>query len=140
MGSFSLLYKTTVQFIARSFFFLLYQFLRHRYEKIEIAFIAHTTEAEIVDEEKFFKRVASGGTHISSAPKLALELVNDRYHPSSWNIYAFHCTDGDNWDEDNDAAPRRELVIELFVHVAADIVPIIVGLDLLTVVPSPNRP
>jgi len=95
---------TNIKFIARSFFFLLYQFLRHKYEKIEIAFIAHTTEAEIVDEEKFFKRVASGGTHISSAPKLALELVNDRYHPSSWNIYAFHCTDGDNWDEDNDAA------------------------------------
>lgn len=95
---------TNIKFIARSFFFLLYQFLRHKYEKIEIVFISHTTEAEVVDEEKFFKRVASGGTHISSAPFLALDLINDRYHPSSWNIYAFHCTDGDNWEEDNDKA------------------------------------
>lgn len=95
---------TNIKFIARSFFFLLYQFLRHKYEKIEIVFISHTTEAEVVDEEKFFKRVASGGTNISSAPFLALDLINDRYHPSSWNIYAFHCTDGDNWEEDNDKA------------------------------------
>ena len=95
---------TNIKFIARSFFFLLYQFLRHKYEKIEIVFIAHTTEADVVDEEKFFKRVAAGGTYISSAPKLALNLINDRYHPSSWNIYAFHCTDGDNWEEDNQAA------------------------------------
>jgi len=95
---------TNIKFIARSFFFLLYQFIRHKYEKVEIVFVAHTTEAEVVDEEKFFKRVASGGTHISSAPFLALDLINDRYHPNSWNIYAFHCTDGDNWDEDNDKA------------------------------------
>lgn len=96
--------STNIKFIARSFFFLLYQFIRHKYEKVEIVFIAHTTEAEVVDEEKFFKRAASGGTHVSSAPFLALDLINDRYHPNSWNIYSFHCTDGDNWDEDNDKA------------------------------------
>ena len=95
---------TNVKFIARSFYFLLYQFIRHKYEKVEIVFIAHTTEADEVDEERFFKRAAAGGTHISSAPFLALDLINDRYHPNSWNIYAFHCTDGDNWEEDNDKA------------------------------------
>jgi sporulation protein YhbH len=95
---------TNIKYIARSFYFLLYQFLRHKYEHIEIVFIAHTTEAEEVDEERFFKRAASGGTHVSSAPRLALDIINKRYHPSSWNIYAFHCTDGDNWDEDNDEA------------------------------------
>ena len=95
---------TNVKFIARSFYFLLYQFIRHKYEKVEIVFIAHTTEADEVDEERFFKRAAAGGTHISSAPFLALDLINDRYHPSAWNIYAFHCTDGDNWEEDNDKA------------------------------------
>jgi uncharacterized sporulation protein YeaH/YhbH (DUF444 family) len=95
---------TNIKYIARSFYFLLYQFLKHKYEHIEIVFLAHTTEAEEVDEEKFFKRAASGGTHVSSAPRLALDIINKRYHPSSWNIYTFHCTDGDNWDEDNDAA------------------------------------
>lgn len=93
-----------IKFIARSFFFLLYQFLRHKYEKIEIVFISHTTEAEVVDEDKFFKRVAAGGTFISTAPRKALDLIDTQYHPSAWNIYAFHCTDGDNWEEDNSKA------------------------------------
>lgn len=101
-----------IKFIARSFFFLLYQFLRHKYEKIEIVFIAHTTEAEVVDEERFFKRAASGGTYVSSAPLLALDLISDRYHPNSWNVYAFHCTDGDNWAEDNDRA------VEAFIQLS----------------------
>lgn len=95
---------TNIKYIARSFYFLLYQFLKHKYEHIEIVFLAHTTEAEEVDEDRFFKRVAAGGTHISSAPKLAMDIIEKRYHPSSWNIYAFHCTDGDNWEEDNVAA------------------------------------
>jgi sporulation protein YhbH len=93
-----------IKFIARSFFFLLYQFIRHKYEEVEIVFIGHTTEAFETDEDSFFKRGESGGTHVSSAPKLALEIISKRFHPSSWNIYAFHCTDGDNWSEDNDAA------------------------------------
>lgn len=93
-----------IKFIARSFFFLLYQFLRHKYEKIEIVFIGHTTEAFETDEDSFFKRGESGGTYVSSAPKLAMEIINKRFHPSSWNIYAFHCTDGDNWTDDNDRA------------------------------------
>jgi sporulation protein YhbH len=93
-----------IKFIARSFFFLLYQFIRHKYEEVEIVFIGHTTEAFETDEDSFFKRGESGGTHVSSAPRLALEIINKRFHPSSWNIYAFHCTDGDNWSEDNNAA------------------------------------
>lgn len=93
-----------VKFIARSFFFLLYQFIRYKYEKTEIVFIAHTTEAFETDEGRFFSRSESGGTYISTASKLALEIISKRYHQSAWNIYAFHCTDGDNWPEDNDKA------------------------------------
>ena len=95
---------TQKKFIARSFFFLLYQFLRYKYDKIEVVFIAHTTEAKEVTEEEFFSRGQSGGTFISSAPELAVEVMNKRYHPSSWNIYAFHGSDGDNWTEDNEKA------------------------------------
>jgi len=32
--------------------------------------------------------------------------IAERYHPSLWNIYAFHCSDGDNFDSDNPAALR----------------------------------
>jgi sporulation protein YhbH len=100
-----------IKYVARSFFFILYQFLRYKYENVEIVFISHTTEASEVDEDAFFKRVESGGTYVSTAPKLALEIARERFHPSSWNIYAFHCTDGDNWGEDNDRAVKafREL-------------------------------
>jgi sporulation protein YhbH len=100
-----------IKYVARSFFFILYQFLRYKYENLEIVFISHTTEASEVDEDSFFKRIESGGTYVSSAPNLALEIANERYHPSSWNVYAFHCTDGDNWGEDNLKAQKafREL-------------------------------
>lgn len=96
-----------IKFIARSFYFLLYQFLRHKYQKVEIVFISHSTEAFEVDEKSFFTKGSSGGTYVSSAPALALEIIEKRFHPSSWNIYAFHCTDGDNWEADNPLTIER---------------------------------
>jgi uncharacterized sporulation protein YeaH/YhbH (DUF444 family) len=33
-----------------------------------------------------------------------LEIIQARYHPSLWNVYAFHCSDGDNFESDNPAA------------------------------------
>ena len=41
---------TEKKFLARSFFFLLYQFIRYKYEQVEICFISHTTEAKEVNE------------------------------------------------------------------------------------------
>jgi hypothetical protein len=90
------------KFMARSFFFLLYHFLRHKYENIELIFISHTTEAKEVNEDDFFKRGSSGGTLVSSGLDKCLEIIRKRYHPDSWNLYTFHCSDGDNWPEDND--------------------------------------
>lgn len=94
----------TIKFLARSFYFLLYQFIRHKYDKVDIVFVAHTTEAFETDEDSFFKRGSAGGTFISSAPELAIEIIQERYNPSSWNVYAFHCTDGDNFSEDDNKA------------------------------------
>jgi len=92
------------KFLARSFFFLLYHFIRNKYENTEIVFISHSSEAKEVNEDDFFKRVSSGGTIISSALEKTLEIINLRYHKDSWNIYVFHCSDGDNWPTDNDKA------------------------------------
>jgi len=89
------------KYIARSFFFLLYHFLRHKYRKIEIKFVSHTTEAQLTDEDKFFNRGSSGGTYLSSGTDKVLELCKNEYHPDSWNIFTFHCSDGDNWETDN---------------------------------------
>lgn len=92
------------KYLARSFYFLLYQFVRQKYQNVEVVFIAHHTDAKEVTEEEFFHKVESGGTYISSGYKKALEIIEDRYHPSLWNIYAFHCSDGDNFYSDNERA------------------------------------
>jgi uncharacterized protein len=95
---------TMKKYLARSFFFLLYQFISTRYRNVEIVFIAHSTEASEVTEEEFFHKGESGGTFISSGYTRALQIIAERYHPSLWNVYAFHCSDGDNFDSDNPAA------------------------------------
>jgi uncharacterized sporulation protein YeaH/YhbH (DUF444 family) len=95
---------TVKKYLARSFYFLLYQFVRQKYANVEVVFIAHHTEAKEVSEEDFFHKVESGGTYISSGYKKALEIIEDRYHPSLWNVYAFHCSDGDNFYSDNERA------------------------------------
>jgi uncharacterized sporulation protein YeaH/YhbH (DUF444 family) len=97
---------TMKKYLARSFFFLLCQFVSTKYRNVEIIFIAHHSQAREVNEEEFFSKGESGGTIISSAYTKALDIIAARYHPSLWNIYAFHCSDGDNFDTDNEAAKR----------------------------------
>ena len=91
----------TKKYLARSFYFLLYQFIRLKYFNVAIVFIAHTTEAKEVSEAEFFHKGESGGTYISSGYEKALQIIAERFPTTSWNIYAFHCSDGDNWEEDN---------------------------------------
>lgn len=90
------------KYITRSFYFWMVRFLRTKYHNVKIVFITHHTEAKEVDEQAFFELGESGGTRVSSAYKLALELIDERYNPERWNIYPFHFSDGDNWgDADN---------------------------------------
>ncbi|QKT04473.1 sporulation protein YhbH [Ectothiorhodospiraceae bacterium 2226] len=137
---------TLKKYLARSFFFLLYQFVRTKYANVEVVFIAHHTAAREVSEEEFFHKGESGGTLISSGYNKALEIIQERYHPSLWNIYAFHCSDGDNWASDNAAAVKaaRELcsVANLFGY--GEIKPLNAGhyessmLDIFDEVDEPN--
>lgn len=100
------------KYVARSFFFWMLRFLRTKYEKVEIVFIAHHTEAKEVTEEAFFSKGESGGTICSSAYRKALEIIDERYPPSRYNIYPFHFSDGDNLTSDNDRCVKlvRELM------------------------------
>lgn len=93
---------TTKKFLSRSFFFLLYHFIRSRYDKVEIVFVSYEAKAQEVDEKSFFERGSSGGTIASTGVKMVGDIIEERYHPSSWNIYAFHSSDGDNWPTDNE--------------------------------------
>ncbi|MBU3099590.1 MULTISPECIES: sporulation protein YhbH [Clostridium] len=95
---------TTKKYLARSFFFILSQFIQSKYSNVEVSFIAHTTVAKEVNEVDFFHKVESGGTYISSGLNKALEIIDKRYNPDNWNVYVFYVSDGDNWEEDNEKA------------------------------------
>ncbi|WP_298844462.1 sporulation protein YhbH [Clostridium sp.] len=95
---------TTKKYLARSFFFILSQFIQSKYSNVEVSFIAHTTVAQEVNEVDFFHKVESGGTYISSGLNKALEIIDKRYNPDNWNVYVFYVSDGDNWEEDNEKA------------------------------------
>ena len=87
--------------LSKRFFILLYLFLTQHYDKIDIVFIRHHTQAQEVDEENFFHARETGGTVVSSALVLMEEIIRARYSPSEWNIYGAQASDGDNWHHDS---------------------------------------
>tara|TARA_Y100001970_G_C14135025_1_gene803808 strand:+ start:176 stop:1345 length:1170 start_codon:yes stop_codon:yes gene_type:complete len=105
---------TNKKFLARSFFFVLFHFLNYKYTNVEVIFISHDAEAREVNEDDFFKRGSAGGTIVSSALDVCIDAVKTRFHPDSWNIYTFHCSDGDNWPSDNEKACDLSAIIRDF--------------------------
>ena len=87
--------------LSKRFFILLYLFLTKHYERIEVVFIRHHTQAQEVDEENFFHAQETGGTVVSSALILMDEIIRARYPSGEWNIYGAQASDGDNWHHDS---------------------------------------
>ena len=87
--------------LAKRFFILLYLFLTRHYEKIDLVFIRHHTQAAEVNEQEFFHATETGGTVVSSALVLMEEIIRARYPSSEWNIYGAQASDGDNWHHDS---------------------------------------
>ncbi len=75
--------------------------LRSQYQGLESRYIIHDATARVVERDVFFRTRESGGTMISSAYRACLELIEREFDPASWNIYAFHFSDGDNWSVDD---------------------------------------
>jgi len=96
--------------LSKRFFILLYLFLTRHYDKIDLVFIRHHTQAQEVDEENFFHARETGGTVVSSALVLMDEIIKARYSPTEWNIYGAQASDGDNWHHDSGRC--RELLTE----------------------------
>ena len=96
--------------LSKRFFVLLYLFLTRHYEKIDIVFIRHHTQAQEVDEDTFFHATESGGTVVSSALVLMADIMQARYPSGEWNIYGAQASDGDNFT--NDSGNCRDLLIE----------------------------
>jgi len=94
--------------LAKRFFLLLHVFLTQRYKQVALVFIRHTSNAQEVDEETFFRSRETGGTIVSTALEEMLKVVRARYSPNTWNIYAAQASDGDNYPEDSELC--RELL------------------------------
>ncbi len=92
--------------LAKRFFLLLHLFLSRKYEKIEVVFIRHTSEAKEVDEDTFFRSRETGGTVVSTALAEMQRVIEARYPPEDWNIYAAQASDGDNFSSDRAACLR----------------------------------
>lgn len=81
--------------------------LRTNYKNVDRVYILHDYEAQEVNEDDFYSLSTGGGTRISSAYELCDRIIDRRYSPEHWNIYAFHFSDGENWigDTENTCVP-----------------------------------
>jgi len=88
--------------LAKRFYVLLYIFLKRRYKNVDVVFIRHTHVAQEVDEDTFFHSPETGGTVVSTALEEMQRVIQERYSPDNWNIYAAQASDGDNTASDNE--------------------------------------
>jgi uncharacterized sporulation protein YeaH/YhbH (DUF444 family) len=86
--------------LAKTFFFLSLAGLRRQYQRVDVRFVAHTTQAWEFAEREFFEVAGSGGTAASTAFKLANEILEAHYPPAHYNSYLFYASDGENASED----------------------------------------
>ncbi|GIW92171.1 MAG: hypothetical protein KatS3mg110_0212 [Pirellulaceae bacterium] len=87
--------------IVRTCAFWIDTWLKSQYRGLERRYIIHDAAAKVVDEETFYHTRESGGTRISSAYRVAHELLQQRFPVEDWNIYFFQFSDGDNWGDDS---------------------------------------
>jgi uncharacterized sporulation protein YeaH/YhbH (DUF444 family) len=92
--------------IVRTEAFWIDTWLSSQYDGVETRYIIHDAAAREVDEETFYRTRESGGTRISSAYKVCIDLIDKQLPASEWNIYCFQFSDGDNWGEDNEQSVR----------------------------------
>ena len=97
--------------LAKTFFFFSLSGLRRQYHRVEVRFIAHTTQAWEFPEAQFFEAAGSGGTAASSAFVLANKILEEHYEPSAYNAYLFYASDGENAGEDR--APAAAALAKL---------------------------
>lgn len=90
--------------MAKRFFMLMLLFLQYNYERVDIVWIRHHSISKEVDEQEFFYSQESGGTLVSPAYELMMNIIKERYPLNQWNIFGTHISDGDNYDADSPIA------------------------------------
>ncbi len=76
--------------------------IRRFYDRVERCYFVHDTRAQEVNEEEFYNYRYGGGTMCSSAFRSIADQLENRFPPSSFNVYIFYFSDGDNWGGDNE--------------------------------------
>jgi sporulation protein YhbH len=89
---------TDKKYLARSMLFWLTEFLKKMYDNVQIKFITHTTEAQVVDEDTFFHKGESGGTACWTAFDKANYIIETEFPVAEWNVYCVYMSDGEDWD------------------------------------------
>jgi uncharacterized sporulation protein YeaH/YhbH (DUF444 family) len=94
----------------RSFLFWFVEFLKKTYENVQIRFISHSTDANLVDEDDFFHIGSDGGTLGKPAIDLAAYTLATEYPEEAWNRYCILTSDGEYWDVDDTIASIKSLL------------------------------
>jgi uncharacterized sporulation protein YeaH/YhbH (DUF444 family) len=89
--------------LAKQFFHLLSLFLHRKYREVDIVFVRHHHEAEECDEATFFASGSTGSTVVSTAYRVAEQVMKARYASADWNVYFAQVSDGDNMGSDGPA-------------------------------------
>ncbi len=81
---------------------LIYSWLMYQYSNnVMTRFILHDTEAkEVPDFYTYYRSQVAGGTRVAPAFELVNDIVRKEQLTRDYNIYVFHGTDGDDWDEE----------------------------------------
>ena len=87
------------KYLARAMLFWLVAFLEKLYKNVEVRFIMHHSTTKLVNEEDFFRTGESGGTNCYTAYELANSLIDTEYPTNRWNVYCWHFSDGEDFDE-----------------------------------------
>jgi len=89
--------------LAKRFYVLLHMFLQRFYNKVDVVFVRHTHVASEVSEQEFFHGKETGGTVVSTGVDLIRKIIDERYPENAWNMYCAQASDGDNFENDENA-------------------------------------
>ena len=79
----------------------IYSWLMYQYQnQVSVRFILHDTEAkEVPDFYTYYKSNVAGGTQVFPSYQLVADIIEKEQLYKENNIYVFHGTDGDDWEE-----------------------------------------
>ncbi len=85
---------------------LIYSWLMYQYKNnVQVRFILHDTEAkEVKDFYTYYKSAVAGGTNVFAAYEFVANIIEKEQLAKENNIYIFHGTDGDDWEDNGEKA------------------------------------